>query len=172
MGGSTIRVLQQYLENGMFPKHETSAAMIKSLTTISTPHNGTTIVDFLGLCPSNRAIRWGSPLHFIFAIICILDVLTCGRIMRLLRLERWAAYHSSGIGWLLRIIFLADHPIIANEDWCVSDVSIRKCMGDYNRDVTTFDCTYYFSYVTQRSRLSPIAERNRRRHWPRPKLIH
>jgi len=169
MGGSTVRVLQQLLENGAFRKHKTSAAMIKSLTTISTPHNGTPFTDFLGLAPSNKAIRWGSPLHFLFAIICILEVLTCGRVMRLLCLDRWSEYHSSGIGWLLRVIFLADHPMISKEDWCVGDLSVRKCMDGFNRDVTTFECTYYFSYVTQRSRLSPVAERNRKRHWPTPR---
>ena len=48
IGGVTLRVLQQLLEAGAFPGHQTSAAWMRSLTTISSPHNGDPVIYSLG----------------------------------------------------------------------------------------------------------------------------
>ena len=48
VGGVTVRVLQQLLADGAFPAHKTSSGWIRSLTTLSSPHNGDPLVYALG----------------------------------------------------------------------------------------------------------------------------
>ena len=55
IGGVTARVLQQLLADGAFPGHKTNAAWIRSLTTLSSPHNGDPVVYSLGAVPHSAA---------------------------------------------------------------------------------------------------------------------
>ena len=51
IGGVTARVLQQLLADRFFPGHDTDASWIRSLTTLSSPHNGDPVVYSLGAVP-------------------------------------------------------------------------------------------------------------------------
>ena len=51
IGGVTLRVLQRMLHEQAFPGYETSAAWIRSITTLASPHNGDPVVYGLGISP-------------------------------------------------------------------------------------------------------------------------
>jgi len=49
IGGVTLRVLQHLLATRAFPGHDTSAAWIRSVTALASPHNGDPIVYGMGI---------------------------------------------------------------------------------------------------------------------------
>ena len=72
-----------------------SAAWMKSLTTVSTPLNGTPAVDFLGYDAFNKRVRILSPLHLLLALVMTIELLsfkTFGKYV--LGWDHWYEAHS------------------------------------------------------------------------------
>ena len=71
-------MLQHLLERRFFPSHPlTSASWIRSLTCVSTPLNGVTFSNYIGLIPGKRqrvpgilGVRLFSPAHVLVAGVC------------------------------------------------------------------------------------------------------
>ena len=61
IGGMTARVLQQLLTDQAFPGHRTSAAWVRSITTLASPLNGDPVVFGLGLEPEAVRCQHSAP---------------------------------------------------------------------------------------------------------------
>jgi hypothetical protein len=161
-GGNTIRVLQQFLADGLFPGHATSAGWIVSITAINTPLNGAEMVYALGAQrPDGESVSRGhcdwsvrrfSPGFLLGVVVHVwefLDLRWAKRCMPLadLGLDHWQASWRHGwraafeLWWVLR-----GGKMCADKDNAAHDLTVHA-MANLNARLQTFPATYYLSYV-------------------------
>ena len=146
MGGQTARMLQFLLENQIYSDSsnlsiEDSELLrnkklkwIRSITTISTPHNGTTL--------SNIVTRTLPFMEELMGLAAIID-----NRMYSFDLEQWGFSRRSNEPLNKYIERLKNHPAWKTKNFCAWDVSIEGAM-QLNKYLKTNNDIYYFSYAT------------------------
>ena len=160
LGGQTARMLQFLLENHIyadssnmtFEKSELLGKKrlkwIRSITTISTPHNGTTL--------SNIVTSTLPFMEELMGIAAIID----NRVYSF-DLEQWGFNRMNNEPWKTYIDRLKNHPAWETKNFCAWDVSI-----DGARELNTYlkanNDIYYFSYATSNT----MIDNNKSYHKP------
>ena len=144
MGGQTARMLNYLLSHEFYQKSgkkEESALLgnayfgwIKSISTISTPHNGTTLTHI---------ITSTIPYVQYFAGIAGLF----GNSYFDFDLEQFGIKKQINETWLSFITGLKDNPIIGTKNFSVYDLSLSGAK-DFNSYSQTSPEVYYFSFIT------------------------
>ena len=160
LGGQTARMLQFLLENQIyadssnmtFEKSELLGKKrlkwIRSITTISTPHNGTTL--------SNIVTSTLPFMEELMGIAAIID----NRVYSF-DLEQWGFNRMKNEPWKTYFDRLKNHPAWETKNFCAWDVSI-----DGARELNTYlkasNDIYYFSYATSNT----MIDNNKSYHKP------
>ena len=139
-GGQTARMLE-YLLNNKF-NNETSDLLnyqkngwIKSITTISTPHNGTTLAPIIN-----------NMFPYIQSIVIWFDIISPNSLYDL-DLDQWGFYQKQGEDLYDYITRLRNSPISSTENFCSYDLSLIGA-EKFNKIYKTDPEVYYFSYST------------------------
>eukprot|EP00940_MAST-03C_sp_MAST-3C-sp2_P003062 g3062.t1 len=166
MGGTTVRYLQHLLEEKYFPEYpDSSASWIRSLSCVSSPHNGSLFVDFLGFRENdNKTIRPFSLLHLAVAIVSICDWFGIFKLFSVDFRHEHFGFRKMGFRALVRAVLFAEHPLVASGDWCVPDLSLTGAAKLNAKG--TYKTTYYFSYVTRQTDRRLVTNH----HWPSPQM--
>ena len=142
-GGQTARMLDLLLEmqeegeKNILKKNYTG--WIKSITTISTPHNGTTLVPIIDNI-------------FPFAQTMIIWINAIGQSKNIEQfynfdLQHWGLYKKNNESIRNYINRIKNSPISKTKNFCKWDLSIEGSI-EFNKICTTNDSTYYYSYST------------------------
>ena len=146
LGGQTARMLQFMLENEIFIDSSSSLVeesdllgkkrmkWIRSITTISTPHNGTTLSNIVT-----------TTLPFMEELIGLAAVI--GNRFYDFDLEQWGFKRNQNEKWNKYFSRLMRHPAWETKNFCAWDVSIDGAK-ELNSYLTTNSDIYYFSYST------------------------
>ncbi|MCP4129693.1 MAG: hypothetical protein GY754_01635 [bacterium] len=158
MGPVTARVLQKLLEDKFFidqatgKPYNTSAAWIKSITSITGPNNGTTLCYQLG-CSEKTGILQKEiefpPFFYILADIITGIERACPFMRKIydFDLYHWDLVRAEGESlndYLRRVAEKKE--FVFSEDISAYDLSINA-MEKLNPVLTEFPSTYYFSYA-------------------------
>lgn len=151
MGGQTIRMLQYMLENIFYIDEENIETepsdllgkkqqnWIRSMTSISTPHNGSTLSDI---------VTNGIP--FIQDVIGIAAVV--GNDFYNFDLQQWGFSKMNDETWSAYYRRVREHPAWTTKNICAYDLSVEGA-----RELNTFaqagPSIYYFSYSTTNTHL-------------------
>lgn len=143
-GASTVRLLQHLLSLGDFFRdpdgnpYPTAADWILSVTSLSGIHNGTPVAYIAGCSPDDGTIQRYSTAEFLGRTLIGLDgqdgsvAEALHRYFYSLELEQWEDPQA----------------LLTGKDNAVYDLSIHGAQAlDFIEDA---DCTYYFSYITER----------------------
>ena len=156
MGGQTIRMLDYLLKtvivDSSFKNEESdflgkiNEGWIKSITSISAPHNGTTLSDILT-----------SGIPFLQDFIALAAVV--GNSFYDFDLEHWGFRRDKEEAWASYFSCLREHPAWGTKNIVAWDVSVQGA-----REINSF-CTansniYYFSYVTTNTLLDSTSYRH------------
>ncbi|XP_039055372.1 lipase-like [Hibiscus syriacus] len=154
-GAQVARVLQQMLADKAFKGYEnTSENWVLSITALSGAFNGTTRTYLDGMLPEDG--RNLKPL-------CLLQLLRLGVVIYdWLDIPLLKAYYNFGFDhfnlswrnvglWGLVDCLLGNAGPWATGDWILPDLTIQGAMK-LNSSLQTFPNTFYFSYVTKRTR--------------------
>jgi len=150
MGGQTARMLDYLLttsisdttgkkENSLFLGEEQNG-MIKSITTISTPHNGTTLSTFIS-----------AGIPFLQDMIAVAAVV--GNSFYNFDLEQWGFSINKGESWSSYFKRLQRHPAWGTKNIVSWDVSIQGAK-DFNSITTANQDIYYFTFVNSNTDLN------------------
>ena len=139
-GGQTARMLEYILKNNF--SHEDSELLqqkyygwIQSVSTISTPHNGTTLAPII-----NNMFPYIQSMVIWFEIIAPNNIYD-------LDLDQWGFYKNKNEDLYGYIKRLRKSPISTTNNFCSYDLSLEG--ADYfNKLYETDSLTYYFSYST------------------------
>lgn len=151
MGGQTARMLQYLLENVIYsdsaetiPEEslllgQANDRWIKSITSISTPHNGTTLSDIVS-----------KTMPFLQDFIGLAAVV--GNDFYNFDLQQWGFAKKDQETWSSYFRRMREHPAWGTKNMCAWDVSIEgarylNTLAPANPDI------YYFSYSTSNTRL-------------------
>ena len=146
LGGQTARMLQFMLENKIFIDSSSSLVeqsdllgkkrmkWIRSITTISTPHNGTTLSNIVT-----------TTLPFMEELIGLAAVI--GNRFYDFDLEQWGFKRYQNEKWKKYFSRLIRHPAWETKNFCAWDVSIDGAK-ELNSYLTNNPDIYYFSYST------------------------
>lgn len=146
MGGQTIRMLEYLLENSFYSDSlnnelEESDLLgkelkgwVKSITSISTPHNGTTYVD----------VRT-KTLPFVQNFIGLAAAI--GTDMYNFDLEQWELEQKDGENWQDYYDRINNHPVWESENICTWDLNLDGAR-ELNTLIRANPNTYYFSFAT------------------------
>jgi len=156
MGGQTIRMLDYLLKtvivDSSFKNEESdflgkiNEGWIKSITSISAPHNGTTLSDILT-----------SGIPFLQDFIALAAVV--GNSFYDFDLEHWGFRRDKEEAWASYFSRMRKHPAWGTKNIVAWDVSVQGA-----REINSF-CTansniYYFSYVTTNTLLDSTSYRH------------
>eukprot|EP01134_Creolimax_fragrantissima_P003723 CFRG3723T1 len=171
-GGNTARVLQQYLHEKVFETHQhTGADWVRSLTTISSPHNGSPLAHTLGhVIGEPGVVSLFSVGWFATKLSHIYDVMDIPWVKKFapdLHIDHWIGDHKSNMSWWERASILGKtlwkSPMFQDSvDNATYDMTPRSARDWNQRLANTFPCTYYFSF-TASSTTQPSWSRH---HYP------
>ena len=151
MGGQTARMLQYLLENLIYQDEGESIpeknvlmgyaneGWVRSITTISTPHNGTTLSDI---------ITKGIP--FLQDIIGVAAVV--GNDFYDFDLQQWNFDRDENETWSTYFRRMREHPAWGTKNMCAWDVSLEGAR-ELNTLAPANSNIYYFSYATGNTKL-------------------
>lgn len=152
MGGHTIRTLVELLENGSeeereyFKKHpeegisplfEGEKKWVHSVTTIATPHNGTTMADQEMIIPLLRNFLTN---------IAITAGISSEKIVYDFKLDQWGIRRKAGESFTNYLNRVLNSSIWKTDDVSAYDVS-TKGSQELNQWVKTSPNVYYFSHL-------------------------
>jgi len=157
MGAPVVRMLQYLLETGFFAAEDevaygTSSRWVRSLTTLSGVHNGSTLTWILGASEETGLIQKDAYLVRIVADLLERYAQLQSKYTKLgewydLQLDQWGL--ASGGTSRLDLQKLFSEPVfIESEDWALYDLSLNA-MENWNRVLVEYPGTWYFSYVTR-----------------------
>ena len=156
MGGQTIRMLDYLLKTAIVDsslKYEESNLLgeinegwIKSITSISTPHNGTTLSDI---------ITTGIP--FLQDFIALAAVV--GNSFYDFDLEHWGFRRDEEEDWKNYFSRMRKHPAWRTKNIVAWDLSVQGAR-EMNSICTANPNIYYFSYVTSNTLLDSTSNRH------------
>ena len=156
MGGQTIRMLDYLLKTAIVDsslKYEESNLLgeinegwIKSITSISTPHNGTTLSDI---------ITTGIP--FLQDFIALAAVV--GNSFYDFDLEHWGFRRDEEEDWRNYFLRMRKHPAWGTKNIVAWDLSVQGAR-EMNSICTANPNIYYFSYVTSNTLLDSTSNRH------------
>lgn len=150
MGAPVVRMLQYLLESGFFSREDgidygSSAKWIRSISTVSGVHNGSTLTWILGADETTGLLKKNALLVRFLASL----------------LERYARAESEHKGlaewydlhldqWgISSVDAMLDTPaFIESEDWALYDLTPNS-MEKWNSLLVEYPDTWYFSYVTR-----------------------
>ena len=145
MGGQTIRMLEHLLTNQIYADSkkeilEESALLgkaregwISSITSIATPHNGSTLVDII-------------PKIFPFIQYFIGLAGVVGTDFYDFDLEQWKFKRGSNETWTNYVQRMREHPAWDSKNISAWDVSVNGA-SELNGCVTSNPSVVYFSYI-------------------------
>ena len=150
MGGQTARMLDYLLINSISDttgKKESSRLLgneqvgfIKSITTISTPHNGTTLSTFIS-----------AGIPFLQDMVAVAAVV--GNSFYSFDLEQWGFAINQGESWTSYFKRMQKHPAWGTKNIVSWDVSIQGAK-DFNSITSANQDIYYFSFVNSNTDLN------------------
>ena len=149
MGGQTARMLDYLLTSSISDttgKKESNflgdeqSGMIKSITTISTPHNGTTLSTFIS-----------AGIPFLQDMVAVAAVV--GNSFYNFDLEQWGFAINQGESWTSYFKRLQKHPAWGTKNIVSWDVSIQGAK-DINSIISANQDVYYFSFVNSNTDLN------------------
>ena len=156
MGGQTARMLDYLLINSISDttgKKESSRLLgneqvgfIKSITTISTPHNGTTLSTFIS-----------AGIPFLQDMVAVAAVV--GNSFYSFDLEQWGFAINQGESWTSYFKRMQKHPAWGTKNIVSWDVSIQGAK-DFNSITSANQDIYYFSFVNSNTDLNPKTGRH------------
>ncbi len=158
MGGQTARMLQFllvndfYLDSGYSVPEESyllgqsNPGWIKSITTISTPHNGSTLTNLIT-----------KSIPFLQDIIAIAAV--TGNNFYDFDLQQWNFQRKKGERWLDYLDRMRDHPAWGTKNISAWDASLDGAR-DLNTGLVADPDVYYFSFATASTRLDSSSGRH------------
>ena len=155
MGGQTVRMLDYLLTTSISDtsgkKEKTflgreQRGMIKSITTISTPHNGTTLSTFIS-----------AGIPFLQDMIAVAAVV--GNSFYNFDLEQWGFAINQGESWTSYFKRLQKHPAWRTRNMVSWDVSIQGAK-DFNSMTSANQDIYYFTFVNSNTDLNPKTGRH------------
>jgi hypothetical protein len=153
-GGCTILMIQQLLHERAFPGHTTNSRWVMSLTAISAPLQGCSMVYALGAEPGKEwRTRFGSE-GFILGLVVhlweFLDLRWAKRMVPMLdlSLDHFCLSWRNGLSALSKLVFSWPYAgtICADENNAAHDMTVHA-MAKFNRRSEHFNDTYYFSFV-------------------------
>ncbi len=143
MGGQTARMLDYLLKtsvsdtSGTVEKSillgKTQNGLIKSITSISTPHNGTTLSTFVS-----------SGIPFLQDMIAVAAVV--GNSFYNFDLEQWGFKIDNDENWTSYFKRMQEHPAWGTKNMVSWDVSIQGAL-EFNSNAIANTDIYYFSFV-------------------------
>jgi len=143
MGGQTARMLDYLLStsvsdsSGILERStllgKTQNGLIKSITTISTPHNGTTLSTFVS-----------SGIPFLQDMIAVAAVV--GNSFYNFDLEQWGFKIDKDENWTSYFKRMQEHPAWGTKNMVSWDVSIQGAL-EFNSNAIASTDIYYFSFV-------------------------
>lgn len=151
MGGQTARMLQYLLENVIYSDSEDTLFeeslllgqandnWIKSITSISTPHNGTTLSDIVS-----------KTMPFLQDFIVLAAVV--GNDFYNFDLQQWGFEKEDQETWSTYFRRMREHPAWGTKNMCAWDVSIEGARF-LNTLSPANPAIYYFSFSTSNTRL-------------------
>ncbi len=150
MGGQTARMLDYLLKTSISDttgKAERSSLLseekngfIKSITTISTPHNGTTLSTFIS-----------AGIPFLQDMIAVAAVV--GNSFYSFDLEQWGFSINKGESWTSYFKRLQKHPAWGTKNIVSWDVSIQGAK-EFNSITSANQDIYYFTFVNSNTDLN------------------
>ena len=156
MGGQTIRMLDYLLKtvivDSSFKNEESdflgkiNEGWIKSITSISAPHNGTTLSDILT-----------SGIPFLQDFIALAAVV--GNSFYDFDLEHWGFRRDKEEAWASYFSRMRKHPAWGTKNIVAWDVSVQGAR-EMNSFCTANSNIYYFSYVTTNTLLDSTSYRH------------
>ena len=164
LGGQTARMLQFLLENQIYADStnfyfEESDLLahkklkwIRSITTISTPHNGTTL--------SNIVTRTLPFMEELMGLAAMID----NRVYSF-DLEQWGFNRRTNESWKKYIERLRYHPAWKTKNFCAWDVSLEGAR-QLNTYLKANEDIYYFSFATGNT----SKDKNSSNHKPNPNM--
>ncbi|MFH1853354.1 MAG: lipase [Candidatus Neomarinimicrobiota bacterium] len=150
MGGQTVRMLQFllindfYLDSGYsvpeesFLLGQSHSGWIKSITTFSTPHNGTTLTNIIT-----------KTMPFLQDIIAVAAVTGSG--FYDFDLQQWGFDREKGEPWISYFQRMREHPAWGTKNISAWDLSLDGAR-DLNTGLIADQDIYYFSYATTSTR--------------------
>ena len=143
MGGQTARMLDYLLSTSVLDTSgtverstllgKTQNGLIKSITTISTPHNGTTLSTFVS-----------SGIPFLQDMIAVAAVV--GNSFYNFDLEQWGFKIDKDENWTSYFKRMQEHPAWGTKNMVSWDVSIQGAL-EFNSNAIASTDIYYFSFV-------------------------
>jgi len=155
MGGQTARRLQYLLENEIYidsartipessdllgQKHQ---AWIRSITTMSSPHNGTTLSDIV-----NNSVPFLQDFIGLAAVI--------GNRFYSFDLEQWAFKRNDEESWSSYFTRIRSHPAWGTKNFCSWDVSLEGAR-ELNTVAVANENIFYFSFATSNTHLDSLS---------------
>jgi len=155
MGGQTARRLQYLLENEIYidsartipessdllgQKHQ---AWIRSITTMSSPHNGTTLSDIV-----NNSVPFLQDFIGLAAVI--------GNRFYSFDLEQWAFKRNDEESWSRYFTRIRSHPAWGTRNFCSWDVSLEGAR-QLNTVAVANKNIFYFSFATSNTHLDSLS---------------
>ena len=151
MGGQTARMLQYLLESVFYLEEEKEqpeestllgyvhTGWITSITTISTPHNGTTLSDII-----TKGIPFLQDVMGVAAVV--------GNDFFDFDLQQWGFEKRREETWVAYFRRMREHKAWGTRNMCAWDVSLEGART-LNTLVPVSSNIYYFSYATSNTRL-------------------
>lgn len=147
-GTPTARMLQYLLQQNYFaPKHQTNANWIKSISSISGAHNGTTLLYSLGCSDTTGKVKDQPSLIRWFS----------NRLPYLTKHSAKLNYNFDLGQWGKMLNNDRVKPFIFGEDNAFYDLSLHG-MHQCNQILKEYPETYYFSYTTQQTVKFPFTD--------------
>ena len=155
MGGQTARRLQYLLENEIYidsartilessdllgQKHQD---WIRSITTMSSPHNGTTLSDIV-----NNSVPFLQDFIGLAAVI--------GNRFYSFDLEQWAFKRNDEESWSRYFTRIRSHPAWGTRNFCSWDVSLEGAR-QLNTVAVANKNIFYFSFATSNTHLDSLS---------------
>eukprot|EP01117_Protostelium_nocturnum_P013756 TRINITY_DN5168_c0_g1_i2.p1 TRINITY_DN5168_c0_g1~~TRINITY_DN5168_c0_g1_i2.p1 ORF type:complete len:304 (+),score=54.80 TRINITY_DN5168_c0_g1_i2:556-1467(+) len=159
LGGSTAWMLQHLLSINYFPGHKTSANMIRSLTSVSSPLRGTTTVHMMGLKEEGgfRLLSLASLASKGFHIYELMG----WKLIWDFQVDHWSKINAKRIftdGWegvkmllIWLITVLVCSPFSEGKDNAPYDLSVESA-ARINSKIKVNPKTFYRSYTTSMTR--------------------
>ncbi|WP_346836715.1 RICIN domain-containing protein [Microbulbifer sp. SAOS-129_SWC] len=147
-GGQTARVLLKLLRDGAPEEHYAAGTVfeggrnwVHSITTVSTPHNGTTLTEFFNPLDITEQL--------VTSIYRAAGLVSGENVVYDLKLDQWALKRQSGESWEDYFHRVKDQSLWQeSRDTSLYDLSVEGAPYIYGGAVTYPD-VYYFSYSTQ-----------------------
>ncbi len=157
MGAPVVRKLQHLLATGFFSAEDgvdygTSSRWIRSITTVSGVHNGSTLTWILGADEETGIARSDATALKIFTRLVTRYAALQQSSKKLtewydLHLEQWGIERSGDISDSLKRLF-EDPAFFSSKDWALYDLT-PNALEEFNAQTREYEGTWYFSYVTR-----------------------